>query len=79
MLFNDETQEFEVGGVNVLEIAESYGSPLFVYDSNKIISQYEKMKQALSPVKKLKINYACKALTNLSILKLLKNLEKKFL
>ena len=59
MLLNNETQEFELGGVNVLEIAETYGSPLFVYDSSKIISQYEKMKQALCHVKKLKINYAC--------------------
>jgi len=74
MLLNDETQAFELGGVNVLEIAETYGSPLFVYDSNKIISQYQKMKQALRQVKKIKINYACKALTNLSVLKLLKNL-----
>jgi len=74
MLLNDETQQFELGGVNVLEIVETYGSPLFVYDSSKIISQYEKMKQALCRVKKLKINYACKALTNLSILSLLKNL-----
>ncbi len=74
MLLNDETQQFEIGGVNALEIAASYGTPLFVYDSNKIISQYKKMKQALGQVKKLKINYACKALTNLSVLKLLKNL-----
>jgi diaminopimelate decarboxylase len=74
MLLNDETQQFELGGVNVLEIAETYGSPLFVYDSNKIISQYEKMTKALRQVKKLKINYACKALTNISVLRLLKGL-----
>lgn len=74
MLLNDETQQFELGGVNLLEIAETYGTPLFVYDSGKIISQYQKMKQALGQVKKLKINYACKALTNISILKLLKSL-----
>jgi len=74
MLLNNENQRYEIGGVNVLEIAEEYGTPLFVYDAAKIVEQYEKMKQSLAGVNKVKINYACKALTNISILRLLQQL-----
>ena len=54
-------------------IAEQYGCPTYVYDGNKIESQFERLENAFKGVKKLKINYAAKALTNISILKLLKN------
>lgn len=74
MLFNETTQQFEVGGLSLLQIAQEYGTPLFVYDADKIIAQYDKMKNALRKVKKLQINYACKALTNISILRLFNSL-----
>src|SRR5690606_1433062 len=38
-------------------------------------SQYEKMAKAFSSVKQLKLNYACKANTNLNILKFFKSLN----
>lgn len=59
---------------DLLELAESYGSPLYVYDAEKIESQYKRLTNAFSKVEKLRINYAMKALSNISILKLLKNL-----
>lgn len=74
MILNPATEQYEIGGLPIEEIVATYGSPLFVYDSAKIISQYRRMEKALSQVKKLKINYACKALTNVSILKLMKQL-----
>jgi len=74
MLLNEETQRFELGGVDVLELTQNYGTPLFVYDSAKIVGQYSKMKNALKKVKRVKINYACKALTNISVLRILQNL-----
>ena len=55
MLLNNENQRYEIGGVDVLEIAAEYGTPLFVYDASKIIEQYQKMEQALAKVKKVKI------------------------
>lgn len=59
---------------NILQAAaEEFGTPLYVYDANQIISNYTAFKNAFS-VKKLKIHYACKALTNLSILTLFKEL-----
>ncbi len=66
-------EQYQVGGVNLLEVCEEYGTPLYVYDCNKIISQYNHLLDAFSKVK-VKINYACKALTNINILKVLNKL-----
>ncbi|MBL0342201.1 MAG: diaminopimelate decarboxylase [Bacteroidetes bacterium] len=60
------------GGVSLLEIAKQFGAPVYVYDSEKIISQYSKLKAAF-PGEHVKIKYALKALNNPNILKLLKN------
>lgn len=59
----------------LLEMVQKYGAPLYVYDANKIKSQYDKMTKAFSSVKRLKLNYACKANTNLTILKYFKSLN----
>jgi diaminopimelate decarboxylase len=59
---------------NLLSLVEKYESPLYVYDAEKIISQYGKLQNAFGSVKNLKINYACKALSNLSVLKLFNSL-----
>ena len=59
---------------NLLAIAKEHGSPLYVYDSSKIISQYNRLFDAFKDVKNVKLNYAVKALSNLAILKLMKSL-----
>jgi len=58
----------------LVQLAEEFGSPLYVYDAAKIQSQYQKLEKAFSKVHKLRINYAMKALSNVSILKLLKHM-----
>jgi len=58
----------------LLELANKYGSPLYVYDTDKIASQYNLLTNAFSDVKNLKLNYAVKALSNINILKFFKNL-----
>lgn len=57
----------------LLQIAQNYGNPVYVYDAEKIISQYQRLHTAFAKVDQLRINYAVKALSNISILKLLKN------
>ena len=57
----------------LLELAEEHGTPLYVYDADLIIRKYKAFKKAFK-VKNLKIHYAAKALTNLAILKLFKEL-----
>ncbi|MDO5969953.1 diaminopimelate decarboxylase [Flavivirga aquimarina] len=58
----------------LLKIAQDFGSPVYVYDAEKIENQYKRLTDAFKNVKKLKINYAVKALSNISILKLLNTL-----
>ena len=58
----------------LLQIAKDYGSPAYVYDSETIINQYNRLTNAFGKVKKLKLNYAVKALSNISILKLFNTL-----
>ena len=59
---------------DLLHIATQFGSPTYVYDAEKIRSQYERLTSAFQTVPKLKLHYAVKALSNLSILKLMKSL-----
>jgi diaminopimelate decarboxylase len=56
----------------LLTLAEEFGSPLYVYDAATIEHQYNRLKKTFSKVENLRINYAMKALSNLSILKLMK-------
>jgi len=58
----------------LLSVAEEFGCPLYVYDAAKIQSQYNRLTNAFAKVEKLQINYAVKALSNLSVLKLLKKM-----
>ncbi|WP_046745925.1 diaminopimelate decarboxylase [Kordia zhangzhouensis] len=59
---------------DLLHIAQTYGSPTYVYDAEKISSQYERLTNAFASVPKMKLHYAVKALSNVSILKLMKKL-----
>jgi diaminopimelate decarboxylase len=59
---------------SLLEIAETYGSPVYVYDAHKIESQYKRLTNAFGEVSQLKIHYAAKALTNISVLKFVSKL-----
>lgn len=59
---------------DLLKIAKTYGDPVYVYDSAKIISQFNRLTNAFSSVNKLKLNYAAKALSNITILKLMNSL-----
>lgn len=53
----------------MLDLVKEFDTPLFVYDSAKMKSQYDRMVGAFS-VPQLSINYAVKALSNVSVLKL---------
>ena len=59
---------------DLLSIAHTYGSPVYVYDANKISAQYERLTKAFAAVPSLRINYAMKALSNVSVLKLMRKL-----
>ncbi|MCI0751337.1 MAG: diaminopimelate decarboxylase, partial [Flammeovirgaceae bacterium] len=62
---------FSIQGLAVTEICQQVGTPIYVYDADKIVSQINTLKQAFKGPK-LRIKYAVKALTNISILRLIK-------
>ena len=55
-------------------IAQKVGSPTYVYDASKIEAQFQRLQKAFQGVERLRVNYACKALSNLSILRLMKKI-----
>lgn len=63
--FNRMTNE------ELLQVAEIYGTPTYVYDASITIEQYQKLHAAFKPID-VKLHYAMKALSNINILRLLK-------
>ncbi|MGF1637472.1 MAG: diaminopimelate decarboxylase [Cyclobacteriaceae bacterium] len=63
--------KYTVQGLDLIEVAKEFGTPLYVYDASKISSRIEGLKQAF-PDMNMRIKFACKALSNISILKLMK-------
>ena len=59
---------------DLLKIAKTYGDPVYVYDSEKIITQFNRLTNAFKGVNHLRLNYAAKALSNISILRLMNSL-----
>ncbi len=59
---------------NAAQWVEAFGSPLYVYDAKTIRGQYFRMKQAFDPTIDVGIHFACKALNNLTVLRLMRRL-----
>jgi diaminopimelate decarboxylase len=59
-------------GVSALELAEAFDTPLYVISENRIRDNYQRLRNALtSNYEKIRIYYAAKANSNLSVLKIL--------
>lgn len=61
------------GGIDPLELCRQYGTPLYVYDASIMERQYRRLISAFS-YPKIRIHYACKALTNLAVLQFFQRL-----
>ena len=59
---------------HLLDLANKYGSPLYVYDTDIMASQYKRITDAFDKVELVQLNYAVKALSNINILRFFKNL-----
>ncbi len=68
-----ENGQYHIQGVSLLETCEQVGAPLYVYDFDKIASQYKRLNSAFKGTR-MKVLYACKALTNINVLKFLRSL-----
>ncbi len=58
-----------------MKATEIFGSPIYLYDLDKIKSQVIKFNNSFKSISSIKIQYAAKALSNVSILKFIKNLD----
>lgn len=65
--------QYEIDGVKVLDVCKTYDTPLYVYSAKKIEQQYNRLIQAFKGID-IEIHYACKALSNVNILKHLRSL-----
>ena len=68
-----EQNKYTIQGLDPIQLTETYGSPLYVYDGGTIRRKAGELKNAFAGVN-MKIKYACKANTNLSILRLMREI-----
>ena len=64
---------YAIGGIHIQELVNSFDTPLYVYDAEIIDRQYSRLKQAFSSCK-TRINFACKALNNVKVMRHLHDL-----
>lgn len=64
---------YRIQGLDVRAICREFGTPLYVYDADHIAGQLRYFKAAFSGTP-ARVKYACKACSNISILKLMKKL-----
>ncbi len=62
--------QYVIDGIPVMDLVKKHGSPVYIYESAAIIRQYKQITEAFKK-SRVKIHYACKALTNINVLKLL--------
>jgi diaminopimelate decarboxylase len=60
-----------MGGVDSIELAEEFGTPLYVTDENRIRERYREFRAAFSELN-VEIKYACKANTSPAVLNILR-------
>jgi diaminopimelate decarboxylase len=65
--------QYVIDGIPVLRLVEKHGSPLYIYESAAMARQYRRLTEAFRDCR-MKIHYACKALTNINVLKLFRSL-----
>lgn len=69
-----ENNQYTIQGVSLKGVVEKFENPLYVYDAEIMKRQFNRLSRAFKGVGSLQLNYACKALSNISILKYFKSL-----
>lgn len=72
-MIQQENGTYTIGGVAVNELCERYGTPLYVYNTDTMAAQYNKLKTAFAGAD-TRIKFACKALNNINVLRFFKGL-----
>jgi diaminopimelate decarboxylase len=63
----------QLSNEQLINIANEFGTPVYIYHAEKIAEQYQKLKSAFAK-SDAKFFYACKSLTNINILKWMKEI-----
>ena len=64
----------DIGGADAVEIAEEFGTPTYVIDESRIRDNYNRFYSAFTKYySDFKVFYACKANTNLAVMKILES------
>jgi diaminopimelate decarboxylase len=72
--YENRDGELYIDGASSTQLAELYGTPLYVYSENKIRENVNKLRDAIQKYyPKTRILYACKANTSLGILRVLRS------
>ena len=70
----NEKKHLDIGGADAVDIAEEFGTPTYVIDENRIRDNYNRFYSAFSKYyPDFKVFYACKANTNLAVMKILES------
>lgn len=70
----NEKGNLDIGGADALELAQEYGTPLYVTDEMRVRDNYQRVYQAFSnEYSDFKIFYAAKANTSLAMMKILES------
>ncbi|MDI6592139.1 MAG: diaminopimelate decarboxylase, partial [Patescibacteria group bacterium] len=69
-----KNNQIYLGKIKATELAEKYGTPLYVYDFDLVVFNIERLKKAFAKVRlKIKIYYAAKANSSIALLRFLKD------
>jgi len=69
--FESVDNNMMIGKLSAVEIADRFGTPLYVTDENALRDNFRKINEAFNRHMPTRIHYACKANTNLAILRVL--------
>lgn len=62
-----ENKRYTIDGIPVEELVEKYDTPLYVYETARMETQYRSLVEAFSGIR-TRVYYACKALGNLNVM-----------
>ncbi|MGD0816900.1 MAG: diaminopimelate decarboxylase [Methanomassiliicoccales archaeon] len=69
--FKNDKGQMIIGGVKATDIAAGFGSPVYVTDEDALRGNFRRINTAFQKNMPTRIHYACKANTNLSLLRIL--------
>lgn len=70
----NEKNHLDIGGADACDLVDKFGSPIYVIDENRIRDNYNRFYNAFSKYyPDFKVFYACKANTNLAVMKILES------